>query len=260
MAAPTKAQMRRSLRAARAQLSPQEISRRADQLGQVLLEEIRYDAAVLGYLPMAGEPDLRPFLSAHLERGGEVFVPVIADPQLRLLNWARWTPQTQLRRSRYAPVDEPLGERINLPQLLGADCASSRIVLLAPALAVDTAGFRLGQGGGFYDTMFGAGPAAPHGSPPLSAGKAWPAFSAGPAAPHGSPPLSAGKAWPAFSAGPAAPHGSPLIQHGVDLLAVVHSAEILPAGSFPVEEHDLRVPRAATESGVLVLNGNQLGR
>lgn len=222
MDTPTKAQVRRRLRAARAQLSQQEVSRRGEQLAQILLGQITYDDALLGYLPMVGEPDLRPFLTAHLERGGEVFVPVIADPVQRLLNWARWTPQTQLRRSRYAPVNEPTGEGLTVQELTAGGAS-----LLVPALAVDTSGARLGQGGGFYDTLFGAWSTAPLGAPPGSA-----------------------NILPTF-----APEG----QCGLDVLAVVHSEEILPAGSFPVEEHDLRVPRAATETGLVMLAHDELG-
>ncbi|WP_191089952.1 5-formyltetrahydrofolate cyclo-ligase [Nesterenkonia ebinurensis] len=287
MSPPSKAQVRQRLRAARAQLSQQELDRRGELLKHVLLEVVDgarlsraethacagypeaiegvsaegAQAIVLGFLPMPGEPDLRPFLAAHTERGGEVWVPVVADPAARRLLWTSWSPEAELRRSRHAPVFEPTGERFSMDQLIST--ASAPVALLVPALAVDGKGARLGQGGGYYDALF-SGSGVPGGTQSSIAAEdrgqarffprltrvarllpeaARTAVSRW----HGFPGLRLGRVAADFT------------HEALHIWAVVHSEEILPVGSFPVEEHDLRLGRAVTEAGVVVLGGDELG-
>lgn len=196
----SKAEQRRCVRRTRAALSEYVQAERGAALAEVLTGEISPDSLVAAYFPMSGEPDVMPFLLAHIRRGGRVWLPVVADVAARRLQWAAWDPQTPMTRRPTMPLQEPAGPRKETAELLD----HAPLALLIPALAVDAVGARLGQGGGFYDTMF-------------------------------------------------AQHRK---LEQVQRLAVVHPEEILPAGSFPVEDHDLRTPAAATWEGIVPLDGS----
>lgn len=198
--AAAKAAARARLRAARRRLTPAEIAGRGQALAKVLSSLVPPGAAVAGYLPMPGEPDVRAFLSDHAAGGGAVYVPVIASPDRRVLEWVRWTPEAVLQRSAFARIDEPQGDRLSTQAL--QELHTQGLSILVPGLAVDDHGARMGQGGGFYDTAFGAG-------------------------------NDLGAA--------------------LRLIAVVHAAEVLSPGAFPVEPHDLRVHAIATERGAIRL-------
>jgi 5-formyltetrahydrofolate cyclo-ligase len=58
-----------------------------------------------------------------------------------------WTPETAFVRSKYAPIDEPVGERH------GSDAVQDAAGIFLPATAVDGGGSRIGQGGGYYDRL-----------------------------------------------------------------------------------------------------------
>lgn len=145
----TKAEARRRLRTARRQLDAEQQRIGGELLADVLSALISADAVVAGFLPIPGEPNLLPFVHRHSARGGEVYLPVITDPEQRRMQWAPWSNEASLQPSSFAPVTEPTGPRVATPDLL-----SEGLLMLVPALAVDTAGARLGQGGGYYDTLF----------------------------------------------------------------------------------------------------------
>ena len=197
----SKSQVRRRHRTLRAELGEPEAQKRGQRLSELLSSRIPAGAVVAGYAPMRGEPDVLPFLRTHRRRGGRVYLPVVVDSAARQMHWARWTESAGLRRSALLPVLEPAGARFSTAELL-QHCAGSQLTVLVPALAVDAHGGRLGQGGGFYDTVF-----LQH----------------------------------------------PELAEVSQLLAVVHTEEVLAAGSFPVEDHDLRVPQAVTPERIIDL-------
>jgi 5-formyltetrahydrofolate cyclo-ligase len=97
--------------------------------------------SVAAYVPVGAEP------------GGESLVPALAATGVRLLlpvlredldlDWAEY--DGTLRPSRRFRLQEPTGPR------LGRDAIAAVDLVIAPALAVDRAGNRLGQGGGSDD-------------------------------------------------------------------------------------------------------------
>src|SRR5215217_6457342 len=95
------------------------------------------------YLGVGNEPPTWPLINALHEAGHTVLLPV-CEPE-RNLSWVEWTPACTFVRSRYAPIEEPDGER----QSGAAVAAASGIFL--PATAVDRNRNRIGQGGGYYD-------------------------------------------------------------------------------------------------------------
>ncbi|WP_159631443.1 5-formyltetrahydrofolate cyclo-ligase [Arthrobacter sp. 8AJ] len=99
------------------------------------------------YLGVGQEPPTLPLIKALHRSGHQVLLPV-CEPA-RELSWVFWTPDTGFERSRYAPILEPTGHRH------GPETAGDAAVLFIPATAVDLAGNRIGQGGGYYDKFLG---------------------------------------------------------------------------------------------------------
>lgn len=112
------------------------------------------------YLGVGSEPPTLPLLRELFAAGHRVLLPV-CEPGLAL-SWVYWTPASDFARSRYAPLQEPIGERFDTSVMLGV------AGIFVPATALDHSGNRIGQGGGYYDTflaalpaLFGAGPDSP---------------------------------------------------------------------------------------------------
>ena len=101
-------------------------------------------ATLGGYWPVGSELDCRPLLHALHEAGCWCALPVVnaADQPLR---FRLWRPGDSLAPGR-AGCLEPSG---NAPEILPE-------ALLVPLLGFDAAGYRLGQGGGFYDRTLAA--------------------------------------------------------------------------------------------------------
>jgi 5-formyltetrahydrofolate cyclo-ligase len=105
------------------------------------------DATVCVYLGVGAEPPTLPLIAALHDDGHRVLLPV-CEPG-RELEWVVWAPGIELARSRFAPILEPVGTRH------GIDAAGEAAALFIPATAVDLAGSRIGQGGGYYDKFLG---------------------------------------------------------------------------------------------------------
>jgi 5-formyltetrahydrofolate cyclo-ligase len=97
------------------------------------------------YLAAGLEPPTLPLIMALHEAGNRILLPV-CEPD-RMLSWVYWTPSSDFRRSRFAPIQEPVGERHGL-EVIGAAEG-----IFVPATAVDRSGNRIGQGGGYYDNL-----------------------------------------------------------------------------------------------------------
>ncbi|GAA5192385.1 5-formyltetrahydrofolate cyclo-ligase [Arthrobacter gyeryongensis] len=97
------------------------------------------------YVGVAAEPPTMPLLAALHAAGHRILLPV-CEPE-RLLSWVYWTPDTAFVRSKYAPIDEPVGERFD------SDVIRDATGIFLPATAVDEDGNRIGQGGGYYDRL-----------------------------------------------------------------------------------------------------------
>ncbi len=146
------AELDRSKRALRLSLKADLLSVRdevraelSDRLSQKLLglSRVREASMVLLFLPMPHEPDLTHLARSLIERGVTVCLPRI--------DWERGV----FRPCRVASVDEGLEiRRYNVPEppvdAPEVDPVSLDVVL-APALAFDRLGNRLGQGAGMYD-------------------------------------------------------------------------------------------------------------
>ena len=104
-------------------------------------------ATVCVYLGVGAEPPTLPLIAALHDAGHRVLLPV-CEPG-RELGWVFWTPGVELARSKFAPILEPVGIRHEI------EVAGEAAALFIPATAVDLAGSRVGQGGGYYDKFLG---------------------------------------------------------------------------------------------------------
>jgi 5-formyltetrahydrofolate cyclo-ligase len=112
-------------------------------------EALAAHAAALGAGPIAafvgvkGEPPTLPLLAALHARGIRVLLPLLrADLDLE---WALFDGDPSRLVEGNRGVLQPAGDSLGLGGIAQAE------LVLAPALAVDGAGGRLGQGGGSYD-------------------------------------------------------------------------------------------------------------
>lgn len=152
--AEAKSRVRSRIRTARRAMDEESRRSQTDQLRAVLELHVPPAARVAAYLAMPAEPDVGGFLHRHLDRGGEVFIPRVADDPDPHLEWVPWTSQAPTRRHPVLPLQEPVGEAIPLQQVLEKCSEDEPLLMLLPALAVDSHGHRLGQGGGYYDRLF----------------------------------------------------------------------------------------------------------
>jgi 5-formyltetrahydrofolate cyclo-ligase len=98
---------------------------------------------VCGYVPMGSEPggaDLPDALRGALTDEAEVLLPV-----LRPDNDLDWAAYAGMLIPAKRGLREPPGERLERAAIAEAD------LIVAPAVAVDRRGLRLGRGGGSYD-------------------------------------------------------------------------------------------------------------
>ena len=94
------------------------------------------------FVGAGGEVATLPLLEALVADGRRVLLPVTLDDMR--LDWVEYTGADDLAPAGFGLL-EPTGPRLGVEAIADAD------VVLAPALAVDRAGRRLGQGGGCYD-------------------------------------------------------------------------------------------------------------
>jgi 5-formyltetrahydrofolate cyclo-ligase len=139
-----KAVLRKQLLAARSGL-PADRRRDAGRLIRDALLDfppLQMAGTVAAYYSMGTEPDTRGLVYALWKRGTYVLLPLLLPNGD--LDWASYEGPDSL-----VPGPRGLAEPGEPPR--GADAVARADVVLAPALAVDQAGNRLGRGGGSYD-------------------------------------------------------------------------------------------------------------
>jgi len=137
-----KAAWRARLLAARRRLPAAERAAAADALADQLLRApaLRSVRRVAAYVPVGLEPGSLAALDVLRERGLLVLLPVVLPDHV--LDWAEY--DGRLVPARHG-LREPAGRRLGSGSLTCVDA------VLAPGLAVDRRGTRLGRGAGYYD-------------------------------------------------------------------------------------------------------------
>ena len=99
---------------------------------------------VLGfYWPIRGELDLRGIARRHIDAGGVAALPVVVAKNAPVEFW-RWEPGAAMQRGFW-----------NIPVPRERRCVTPD-ALLIPLVGYDSAGYRLGYGGGYYDRTLAA--------------------------------------------------------------------------------------------------------
>jgi 5-formyltetrahydrofolate cyclo-ligase len=142
---PAKAALRRRLLARRRALGAEEGRAAADAVAGALVRALAGVGTLAAFVPDPTEPGHGRLPAALAGLGARVLLPVV-PPVGRELDWAVDTGR--LAPGRFGLL-EPVGPRLGAAALGDAD------VVVVPALAVDSAGTRLGRGGGYYDASLG---------------------------------------------------------------------------------------------------------
>jgi 5-formyltetrahydrofolate cyclo-ligase len=106
------------------------------------LQQVAAAGTIAAYYSTGTEPDTHGLIFALWKRGSYVILPVLLPDGD--LDWASYEGPDSL-----APG--PLGLMQPVEPVRGPEAIARAHVILVPALAVDTAGSRLGRGGGSYD-------------------------------------------------------------------------------------------------------------
>jgi len=95
------------------------------------------------YWPIRGELDLRDTARRHIDSGGVAALPVVVAKNEPVEFW-RWEPSSAMQRGFW-----------NIPVPSERRCVTPD-ALLIPLVGYDSAGYRLGYGGGYYDRTLSA--------------------------------------------------------------------------------------------------------
>jgi len=112
------------------------------------IDEVAQARCVALYASRSPEPGTGPLLERLQSRGVRILLPVLGSGLRR--GWAEYVGLTDLETRAPGRPLEPSGPD------LGPDAVADAEVVIVPALAVDNAGVRLGQGGGWYDRALAA--------------------------------------------------------------------------------------------------------
>jgi 5-formyltetrahydrofolate cyclo-ligase len=142
----SRAALRRQLRQARRNLSPQQQQRAARNLYRQLAQHPLFRRArhIALYLPNDGEIDPRPLLRAAQRRGKATYLPVLHRWPRTRMDFQRVRAHEALARNRFR-IAEPPANPARQRKAWTLD------LMLLPLVGFDVHGGRLGMGGGFYD-------------------------------------------------------------------------------------------------------------
>ena len=146
----SKAAIRTEIRDRLRALDPQQKADADRRISDRVLElpEFQHARRIFCYLPLATEVDTRPIVAHLLATHGAAYVP-ITDIDARMLHVAEISSLDDLTEGPYG-IPEPTDPRLVDPALID--------LWIVPGIAFDRQGRRIGHGGGYFDTFFGAHP------------------------------------------------------------------------------------------------------
>ena len=138
--------IRNQIRQRRRALTPEQQHDFALRMAERIAAHPRILAAqnVAVFLSFDGELDTGPLIERLWQQGVRVYLPVLHPFSAGNLLFLRYAPDTLLVSNRFNILEPQLDVRNVLP-------VGELDVVLTPLVAFDSAGQRLGMGGGFYD-------------------------------------------------------------------------------------------------------------
>jgi 5-formyltetrahydrofolate cyclo-ligase len=134
--------LRKTLRAARAGLSPRARRDAAKRIAELVAQThwLRPGTRVALYVAVAEEIDTSPLIALAMRRSAEIFLPRIENHRERRMTFS--PPGPHRRYNRYGIAEPDTTARI---------AASALQLIFVPLVGFDARGNRLGMGAGYYD-------------------------------------------------------------------------------------------------------------
>jgi len=141
-----KKQQRAHFKALRSQIPPKQKAQWDTAIIRHVIDLPPYqDCAVfLGYMPMAGEINVVPLLEHTLSQGKKLALPYCVPDSDRIMDFYIVRSMEDFAEGSYGIWEPDPASCEKLVDFSGCFC-------LAPGVAFDMDGYRLGQGGGYYD-------------------------------------------------------------------------------------------------------------
>ncbi len=119
---------------------------KSEKIVENLIDQIKesHNRIALFY-PMESEPDIKPFITHLLDCGKEVFLPMITSIKERKMVFTKLHSLDDLTICKYG-----------IPVSANGEIGSTFDIVIVPSVGVGDGFYRLGMGGGFYDSYFNA--------------------------------------------------------------------------------------------------------
>jgi 5-formyltetrahydrofolate cyclo-ligase len=101
--------------------------------------EFKNSQVIASYISYGDEPDTKALNAEIIKKGKLLLLPRISGDQLQWVHWSGDEKALTLSRKILEPTGDPYEETSNIQ------------LIVVPALRIDRNGYRLGQGGGYYD-------------------------------------------------------------------------------------------------------------
>ncbi len=139
-------QLRQTIRQARRHLPRIQQHRHSQIITRRILHSrfYRYSRHIALYLSADGEVDLTPLIHKIHGHYKKCYLPVILSRENGIMAFAPYNKDTRLRKNSFG-ILEPIYQKKQLKNARQLD------LVLAPLVAFDLQGHRMGMGGGFYD-------------------------------------------------------------------------------------------------------------